>query len=198
MQNIIAVAPPTTTTFPIQFSPDGSWQSGVRTVEVDNGSALTLSVYADGQLIRTVGPYISRFNLNTAAGWQQIRITANDATIQATDSVTIVFYDQAVTPPLLPAFGVSSWGAGAIPNALVAVNPGDQIMAWQVQQLVNLLTGVMTGQQLKLANELVLLDPSTNTVKRLVALPDGANSYLAIRNNADTANLILMTPDQLV
>ncbi|MHB1701135.1 MAG: hypothetical protein ACYCSN_13575 [Acidobacteriaceae bacterium] len=147
MQNTIAVAPPLPSTFPLQFSPGGSWPSGIGTVEVDNGSALTLSVYADGQLIRTVGPYISRFNLNTSAGWQQIRITANDATIQVTDSVTIVFYDQAVTPPLLPAFGVSSWGGGSVPNALVAVNPGDQILAWQVQQLVLFLTGQMAQAQ---------------------------------------------------
>ena len=140
-QQNYSYAPPLSSTFPIQFSPDGSWSGGIQTIEVDNGSNLTLSVYADNQLIRTVGPYISRFNLNTSGGWQSVRIVASSATIQPSDSVTIILYDSQVVPPLLPAFGVSSWGGGSTPNALIDVNPGDNLMAWQVEQIIQWIAG---------------------------------------------------------
>ena len=156
-QQNYSYAPPLASTFPIQFTPGGSWPGGVQTIEVDNGSNLTLSVYADGQLIRTVGPYIARFNVNTSGGWGTVRIVANTATIQPSDSVTIILYDSQVVPPLLPAFGVSSWGGGSTPNALVGINPGDNLLAWQVQQIIDLLTGVMTGQLVDIANSLRLI-----------------------------------------
>lgn len=192
-QKNYSYAPPTATNFPIQFTPGGSWPGGVQTIEVDNGSNLTLSVYADGQLIRTVGPYISRFNVNTSGGWGTVRIVANAATIQPSDSVTIILYDSQVVPPLLPAFGVSSWGGGSTPNALVNVSPGDNLLAWQVQQIVNLLTGVMTGQAVSIANQLSLIDTATDTAKRLAAVTDGANSDLVVWNNAASAKLLTLT-----
>jgi hypothetical protein len=58
-----------------------------------------------------------------------------------------------------PPFGASGWNAGAVPNALTAVNPGDHLFAWQVQQIINLLTGVMTSQVVVIANVLAINGP---------------------------------------
>jgi hypothetical protein len=157
-QQSFTFTPPTATTFspPLQIQPRGLL--GMKTIEIDNGSALSLSVYADGNLIRTVAPYVSRFCLNTSGEWQQIQVSGNNASIASTDTVTIVVYDDVLVPPLVPAFGVSAWGGGAVPNALQPVTPGSQLLAWNVQQLINLLTGVMTGQPVSLKNYLELLN----------------------------------------
>ena len=153
-QQTFTASPPAVSQFPITFNLAGQWRPGIRTIEVDNATALTLTVVADGAVIRTVPPYVPRFNVNTGGGWQTIQVKSNGAAIQTTDTLTIIVYDQLVVPPLLPSFGPAAWGGGAIPNSLVTVAPGDSFAAWQVQQIIDLLTGVMTGQPVTLADGL--------------------------------------------
>ena len=156
-QQTFTASPPDASQFPVTFNLAGQWRPGIRTIEVDNATALTLTVVADGAVIRTVPPYVPRFNVNTGGGWQTIQIKSNGAAIQTTDTLTIIVYDQLVVPPLLPSFGPAAWGGGAIPNSLVPVAPGDAFAAWQVQQIIDLLTGVMTGQAVTLHNGLVTI-----------------------------------------
>lgn len=121
-----------------------------------------------------------------------ISISGDGTPPYATSTLQIQVQDEVAGIPFAGQFGPGGWGSGSAPSVLTPVNPGDQILWWQVQQIINLLTGSMPGQVVKLANELILLDPSTNTVKRLVAIPNGTNSYLAVKNNANNANLLLL------
>ena len=121
--------------------------NGCRTIEVDNGSGLSVLVYCDGALTRVVSPYIARIIVNTGGSWGTIQFVTTGTPV-STDILNIVAFDTIVVPTSLPSFGPFSWGGGSVPNHLVPVVPGDQFLAWQVDQFINLLTGVMTGQSI--------------------------------------------------
>ena len=126
--------------------------NGCRTIEVDNGSGLSVSVYCDGALQRVVSPYIARIIVNTGGSWGTIQFVTTGTPV-STDIINIVAFDTIVVPSSLPSFGPFSWGGGATPNHLVPVVPGDQFLAWQIDQIINLLTGVMTGQSIFLGGD---------------------------------------------
>lgn len=185
-QIIQSFAPPKAANFPLNVQA-GNTIGPIQTVEVDNGSNLTLSVYGDGTLIRTLTPYVSRWNINTAGGWSQITVSANNAAIQATDQVTVICYDQVVPVLFPPSFGVSAWGAGATPNNLVGITPGNSLLAWQVQQFVNLLTGVMTGQPVSINNEILSIGSIAGV--RVYDRDQVGNDYFEWYTNLSSARL---------
>lgn len=189
-QQTFTASPPAASQFPISFNLAGQWRPGIRTIEVDNATALTMTVVADGAVIRTVPPYVPRFNVNTGGGWQDIQIKSNGAAIQATDTLTIIVYDQLVVPPLLPSFGPAAWGGGAVPNSLVAVNPGDGFAAWQVQQLIDLLTGVMTGQEVTIGNTIATAMRVILLGGGLVELDDALAGKKFVRCSADEFQIL--------
>lgn len=63
----------------------------------------------------------------------------------ANSSLTITASEAQGGVPLSP-LGPSAWAAGSVPNTIQNVNPGDQFFAWQVQQLIDLVTGSIHGQ----------------------------------------------------
>lgn len=74
-------------------------------------------------------------------GWRSFYFVTDGAAMFPTSSLVIQAQDsQAPTLPLSP-FGTSAWGAGADPGGLTQINPGDQILAWQLRQFYFALTG---------------------------------------------------------
>lgn len=144
MAQIIRVLnPPVASQFPITINRETI--AGIASVEVDNGSALGLVVTADGATIQAIAPYVARFAVNTSNLWATIVVDIDHtATIQPTDLINIICYDTAVVPPLLPSFGPSAWGGGSDPASLTRINPGDQFLAWQVNQFFDALEGTIS------------------------------------------------------
>lgn len=162
----------------------------VNSVLVWNNSPITFTISntPGGSPYAIVPPFFSMSVSVPSFGG--ISISGDGTTPYATSTLQIQVQDEVAGIPFAGQFGPGGWGSGSAPSVLTPVNPGDQILWWQVQQVINLLTGAMPGQVVKLANELILLDPVTNTVKRLVAIANGANSDLAIKNNADTVDIL--------
>lgn len=145
---------PITATAPITLDTQGTWL--VKNLSVDNGTALILDIEGpDGSIYQIVPPYQSR--VFTTLAWTGFKLaidSANIATIQATDILNI-FASDIGSPPTYSSYGPASWGGGGVPNSLVNVLGGQVFLASQVQQLINLLTGVMTGQVVTVNNEIV-------------------------------------------
>lgn len=78
-------------------------------------------------------------------GWRSFYFVTDGTAMFPLSSLVIQAQDsQAPTLPLSP-FGTSAWGAGPDPTSLTQINAGNQVLAWQVRQFYNLITGAMPG-----------------------------------------------------
>lgn len=126
----------------------------IRSIEIDNGTAATIALGPDtGGVFVTIPAYQTRTYSGIEWGGYQLN-NVFGTTIQASDILNVVASDLANVSNQASAYGPAAWGGGAVPNSLVAVLGGQQFLAWQIQQIINLLTGVMTAQNVHLAQSL--------------------------------------------
>ncbi len=140
---------------PVNFNTQGQFR--ILSIQVDNGTAASLQLGENtGGVFQTIPAYQSRVYTGINWGGYQL-INAFGTTIQATDILNVIASDQVNTYNQASSYGPAAWGGGATPNSLVPVLGGQQFLAWQVQQLIDLLTGVMTNQDVVLARKLRVL-----------------------------------------
>lgn len=141
-----AIVLPVTLNFQGQFR--------IRSIEIDNGTAATILLGPDtGGSFVTVPAYQTRTYSGIDWGGYQL-VNVFGTVIQSSDILNVIASDLANVSNQASAYGPASWGGGAVPNSLVPVLGGQQFLAWQVQQIINLLTGVMTAQNVELAQNL--------------------------------------------
>lgn len=129
-------------------------QFTIKSIEIDNGTAATLQVGPDsGGVFTTVPAYQTR--IYSGIVWNGYKIVNQFGTVlNSTDILNVIVSDEANTNNQASSYGPAAWGGGAVPDPLVAVLGGQGFYAWQVQQLIDLLTGVMLNQAVRLANTL--------------------------------------------
>lgn len=139
--------------FPIRLNPNGAFPIVECVVTNGTGATLTIKDQA-GVLLAVALPYLP---IDFVCGQsQQLVVTSNGVAILATDVLLIQAFGSPSGLSVPSSYGPSIFAGGAVPNSLQNVIGGQAIAAWMVQQIINLLTGVMTGQSIKLANFLEL------------------------------------------
>ena len=168
-QQYFNAAPPAAAQFPIRFGDiRAPGQPGWRTIDVDNRTALLLTVTADGQIVYLVSPYARRVCQNTTGAWQNVTISRNAATIQASDTLTVIANSEAIgspfadSPPSGPVGGYLSVGQTAYntgigwwveqgpPARMSLGDPAGNFLTWDGSTLtitgtVSILGGVLGG-----------------------------------------------------
>ena len=137
---------------PFNFATQGQFR--IQSIEVDNGTAATLQLGPDtGGIFVTIPAYQTRIYSGINWGGYAL-VNQFGTTIQSTDILNVIASDQANTNNQASSYGPAAWGGGGVPNTLVPVLGGQGFYAWQVQQLIDLLTGVMSGQPVRINNTL--------------------------------------------
>lgn len=127
---------------PIIFDPKGTWP-GTGTcgyIAITNGTAAVITISdLTGHAFFNVPTYQS-YTL-VVPNYTAVQLTnATGATIQPNDVLNVALYDQAGSLSF-SSFGPAAWGSGPQPGVLTQINPGDQFLTWQVNQLIQYITG---------------------------------------------------------
>lgn len=149
----------------------------VQSLIIRNNSPITWTVSNQAGTIYDTVPAFYAQSISVPF-WATVSLVGDGQAPAGGNSLTVTAYEVDTGGPFVVPFGPSAWGGGSIPNALQAISAGDTFGAWQIDQLINLLTGVMTGQPVTLADGLTVAGGlSLSTALAIISLLGGGKNW---------------------